>query len=291
MEIIKNRGVKNEGYKEHIACFLDILGYGELVKKYENNFDKVLELKRGLENVTIFHDLLREIPKEFSRSIYNKTYVHVLSDSILITMPLSNLKKIYEEYSEEENLLYYVLAYLIFVSEVYKIVASKIGCLSRGAIVKGLHFIDKLSNSDNKFIFSPALIKAFQLEEEAVYPRIIIDDSVYSLVKDAVVDKSKPIYEQLLKHVTFIDHTGVRCLDIFSGLSEKTGENISQEIWQVLDIRSKVTEQMNNNRTNADIIAKYHYFTEYFNSKLRDEQKNHYSIRLDGKIRDMTEDI
>lgn len=284
----KNIDVNDESYKEHIVCFLDILGYGELVKKYENNFDKVLELKRYFENVTNLQDSFREIPIDFLRLMFNKIYLHVLSDSILITMPLRNLKKVDELYSEDENLLYYVLAYLMFVSEVYKIIASSIGCLSRGAIVKGPHFMDKLNNSDNKFIFSPALIKAFQLEKRVVYPRILIDDSVYSLVKDAVVDKSKPIYKQLLNNLIFIDHTGVRCLDIFSRLSEEIDKNNPLTKLQALSIELHVTEQMNNNRTNPDIIAKYHYFIQYFNSKLKDEQKNQYSISLDGKPRERT---
>lgn len=262
--------------EEHIVCYLDILGYKGLVNKYGSDAEKATELMEAFENIDSFLKQQLEIKDEILHRVFEKVQLIILSDSILITIPISRysneLNGVPKEF--DELLAYYY--YLFFVRYVYIQVIIKTGHFCRGAIVKGAHFDKKFQDgSGNRFIFSPALINAYQLQDKAVYPRIIFDDSIYKLITDLydLIDKEyrKGVSDTIRHRMPFIDHTGIRCFDIFFDLPNR--EQYMSKGKDLLDwlsiMKTKIYDQLDENRVKPEIIEKYIYLINYFNNKVQ----------------------
>ncbi len=128
-----------------IVAFVDILGFSEMVKSDCENKNGNLK----------FFKVLREL-NDKAKSIAECS-IKQFSDSIVFTSPLSpdNYKKMIGVLSDYQ----------------YELICQSIVC--RGAISYGKHY------EENEFMFSQALIEAYQLEcTEAKYPRIIISNNL-----------------------------------------------------------------------------------------------------------------
>lgn len=139
-----------------IVAFVDILGFSEMVKSDCEN-------KNG--NLRYF-EVLRELNAK-TKNIMG-CGIKQFSDSIIFTLPLT--KENYEKMIK------------ILADYQYELICQSIVC--RGAISYGKHY------EENEFMFSQALIEAYQLEcTEAQYPRVVISNNLI----DFYNEKSYPI--------------------------------------------------------------------------------------------------
>jgi hypothetical protein len=80
--------------------------------------------------------------------------------------------------------------------------------LVRGGVSKGLSFMD-----DEGFVFGPAMVQAYKLEQIAKHPRIVIDRSLLQ----ELLKKDRPGWDYMLKRgedgVYFVDYLGVMIRD------------------------------------------------------------------------------
>lgn len=146
---------ENLVYGKSFFAFLDILGYKALIEKHGAEAPKFIF--KIVANAYQFH-----------RSSYESVKVKVLSDSILIWSTIDHPIGFWN---------------VLNVTDMLRGSFLKEGLLIRG----GLSFGDNFIHSD--IIISPALISSYQLEQQAVYPRIIIDDSALKEGQQGIIKK------------------------------------------------------------------------------------------------------
>lgn len=154
--------------KIHLVAYLDILGFKNHVKNYFNN-----EIEPPEQILDIIKKAFKEAPnlpyfkpfKEIGMEIQYKQF----SDCTCLAVP-----QIFDKYSEANALILSGFIHLLedfyFHMLTYKIVL-------RGGVSIGYHY------EDENIIFSEGLINAYQLELEAVYPRIVIDEELVKIFK------------------------------------------------------------------------------------------------------------
>ena len=133
-------------YTNGYVAFVDILGFSNLVTK-DNDVSKVKDLFEFVEKFQNFFNTSPEL----------HTKVAFFSDSIVFTTDSSNLE---------------MLLLAIRISESY--LYNHLGRYFRGAITKGKYY------HEGRIAFGPAIVRAHDLENEAIYSRILIDDCVIS---------------------------------------------------------------------------------------------------------------
>ncbi len=131
-----------------VVAFVDILGFSDMVRSDCENKNGSLKFSEILKNINLE-------TKEITGCSITQ-----FSNSVIFSLPL-----------EEEN---YVKMIQILSEYQYKLLCNSIIC--RGAMAYGKHY------TENDFMFSQALIEAYQLEcMEAKYPRIIISPNLKNL--------------------------------------------------------------------------------------------------------------
>lgn len=269
--------------QDYFVCYLDILGYKQFVFNNKNNVKKILEAKNALEAIIDQKNVFQRFEITSLKQIFQSIEINILSDSIIITMPLSNMK-MFNLNDVGRSTYYYCLMYLLYVSNVYRIIASRMGHLLRGAIVRGQHLHTNLKDSENVFIFSQALSEAYLIEKKAIYPRIIIDNSLVSFLKQFPMNVDDPFYKQV-NELLYIDYTGIRCLDIYSDVVSylENNTNNTELVFQMQNLCEMVEAQIESNRANPEIMKKLVYFAQTHNNKFSDLKYNQYRIGLNNK--------
>lgn len=139
--------------KQCAVAFIDVLGIKHKIE---------IDSEWTLSWMWIFYkNIMNEIEK------HSQIKVRIFSDNILLCEEI--------DVKNPENAIYDVLS----VIEKIEFEQFKVGALFlRGSFVVGdLHF-------GENFIYGPALLKAYELESsKAIYPRVILDDSVFKKIK------------------------------------------------------------------------------------------------------------
>jgi hypothetical protein len=187
-------------YEDRVLAFIDILGISNAIDDSMNgNVENVSGTKK-------INDLFDNIQKQLDvRNPTNEEYkksrvVNFFSDTIIISYLVT-----------EKSAIFYILADILFLCcETFRK-----DFLFRGAIV-----CDKLYHEKEK-IFGPALVKAYKMEKElAIYPRIILDDSIINILKRYDIrqrklnEELKTIYKLILK-----DFDGLYFLNYFDAIN------------------------------------------------------------------------
>ena len=157
-------------YKKGYVCFIDILGFSSFVKNSEN-IKKTYDLFEFIKKLCFLFNDTKEL----------NTEITFYSDSIVITT------------SEISWLLP-----VIYISESY--LQDNLGLLFRGGVCYGDYYHEK------GMTFGPGVIKAYELEKQAIYSRIIID-------KELMVD--------LDDKGCYVDFDGFVCLNPYGMILEE----------------------------------------------------------------------
>lgn len=152
-------------YERRIVCFIDILGFSNLVKNTVNNG---IRGQSNLMNVCGALNKLDDFRLTLSEKMKTKDVrTTQFSDSVVISFP----------WVEEDNS---IVAALLWIKHYQVFLIMEHGILLRGGFAIG----DIIHNE--KMIVGPAMIEAYTLEsKEAHYPRIIIDSQVIPLFEKA----------------------------------------------------------------------------------------------------------
>jgi hypothetical protein len=150
-------------YEERILCFLDILGFRAQINQTVDKDGIALpaEIAKISDAFLLMRNML-DIDKPGSS---DGRAVTQFSDSIVISLPKKEPGGVFWTLSELRS----VQLNLVFR-----------GMLCRGAVVEG-----KVVHTD-KLLFGPAMVAAYELESKAaLYPRIILSDSLIELAESA----------------------------------------------------------------------------------------------------------
>jgi hypothetical protein len=184
-------------YSERYVVFLDILGFGEIVRNSVRAPAQAAELVRILNRISG-----RTEPLEYDRLFGADFKAQSFSDCILLSASASD--------SGLEHLLYvvYNLAFDLLAN----------GILTQGGIAKGeLHHSDKI-------VFGPALIKAYDLERRiAEFPRIVVDKATHDDFKRLVQQGRQSQMAAGFEAQLMPNEDGPFSVDIFAPLRDLSG--------------------------------------------------------------------
>ena len=197
-------------YKEHLVCFIDLLGFKSAIKQTtENNeilkvlYDVIHDLKENSLKNKVYGNIPyfyldpqntvkpagevfgEDVVEQFSESFPVK--ITQFSDSFVISCPSNN--------SASCTLLLeciYTIKLMFFYD---------LGMMLRGGIALG-----QLIHEEGGALFGPAMNDAYELESKnAIFPRVIISDKAYELLKKSIEDHPvfKPIFTSSDNHRVF----------------------------------------------------------------------------------------
>jgi hypothetical protein len=224
---------QDDDYPYKLVAFLDILGFKQLILQ---DTDKALQSINFIDErlAHIINVLQQEHDKTFSTKLF--------SDCICLSC------------SYTSDNLFNILYELAFIQFYF----SHEGIFLRGAISKGNHF------ENNRMIFSHGLIKAYELEQSAVYPRIIIDAELISEIKGD--DKFYYVVHDVgFKKQDFLTQSpdGHFIVDYLHMIYEECMDPM-EELQRHKDAIIKTVQQ---NKDNIKVIEKYRWLSEYHNYK------------------------
>jgi len=234
-------------YQERVLAYIDILGFKNTVNNTVRCSDcKSMDNEPEINRIDIFLDeihnqLIKDKFMPLKKIEIKDRVVSQISDSVVI----SYLK---------ENAIYNILQDVYFLC----VMALEKGFLFRGAVVCG-----KVIHTEKK-LFGPAFLRAYNMEQEqAVFPRIIIDDNVLDIVKENYpkYDEPNSRYDDLLKLIP-CDFDGKRYINYIDKLN--TGVDVGEEqqhLSGVYEIINKLKEKIN---TDAGIGCKYLWLKEKY---------------------------
>lgn len=145
----------------YLVAYLDFLGSSNRIK--EDDEKLLRDIARLYEKTLGFLNL--------EDTTFSKLQVKIFSDNIIIAQKIDENVPICDYYNVQLS------GILVFSAVFQSLALESPGLLLRGGItIGGLHFNDK-------FVWGPALLRGYELENEfAIYPRIIIDTPVLEII-------------------------------------------------------------------------------------------------------------
>lgn len=232
-----------ENLKEQFVAFIDVMGFSNLVKSgkintLESYFDTVTKV---LDNISQSSDIIKSF---------------LISDSIILISPkgknglvklLHAIKKIQSELLSKKILL-------------------------RGAVAFGEVYYNKNKN----IIVGKGFIRAYLLEKEAIYPRVIIDPQIIKIYNSESPDKAT-FLKGINRKSKF--NSDQRIIYSSSNFTKIKDDGIfidyaAEFIFEYLSkIRNVYDTIVNNMYSEQSLYSKYIWLRDYFleSLKLKDE--------------------
>lgn len=233
----------NMKYENRYVLFLDILGFKKLVQETEIDDTKVKALHTALSIIRGFATSGAKLPRNATQ----------FSDSIVIS------------FTDENN-----SELILLLDEIIDLLMAMIrkGIICRGAISYGKFY------HDDKILFGPALVDAYETETKAaMYPRIILDKSVLKVFKEGKIlnsrnKLSKDYINQFLKE----DLDDRLYIDYFEYPISKT-LNLTDYNSYMSKLR-EIIQTESAKAKSADIKVKYGWMKHKFNAAIKNVAKN-----------------
>ncbi len=216
-----------------VLVFIDILGYKKLIEN-KNPGDIYNFINEALEP----KDKVASDPDHPACEYAKKIKVQVLSDSVIMFIDLKDV--------EEMGRIF-----LNYICEFCLNFIANTGLLLRGGIAVGSYFQKELTSPKNQFIFSKALVAAYQLEQEAYYPRILLADNLCAS-------------ERVFNEFSITDFDKVKILDVYHD-SDKYPTSYRNRIF------NGIVESLGKNKgIGRRILKKQFYFQQFHNRRVRE---------------------
>ena len=178
-------------FSEYYVAYFDVLGYKEAFKKSEEVSVKLVRsIEKSIDLTKKIVSIVNSLSNESTDDSFEIEY-KIFSDNILIC---------YRETKNSFSELHLVF-FLRLIATVQRIFFEGCKLVVRGGITKGPLYLT------DDFVSGKALIDAVELENTAIYPRIVVDNCVLDILKSKIHgdDISKYIVEAscrdlLVKH-------------------------------------------------------------------------------------------
>lgn len=226
-------------YETKIVTFLDVLGFkhiiSETVKPSENTPSFTVN------QLALVFNKIDAIISDNTAS----TRCARFSDSIVV------IQKSIPKY--ESN-------YFNLIRDIQLLLLRE-GILIRGAMVKG----DIYYNQSGTYfdVFGPAILRAVELEKQAVYPRVIVDGSVADGVTFHTVPHGRKFsVGEYLKNFGLIkDFDGFHFIDYLFNIRTAIDRNVKTELINTLE--SMIEKESKN--SDSSIAKKYEWLNTHWN--------------------------
>lgn len=166
-------------FKQRYVVFLDVLGFKDMLSK--SNFqEKASECFDKIEVA-----IMKATQSKTDHGIYPNEEItfSVMSDSIVLSIPFPENTA----WTEKMKTLRFLL------SSVEKIQFSLAldGIWLRGSVSEG-----ELSH-DSKNVIGKGLVKAYLLEQESVYPRVLVDAEIFKSINNPLLDAKDKVIKAI----------------------------------------------------------------------------------------------
>ena len=233
----------NTVYKDRYIVFIDILGFKDIVNKSNNDNKKAEEI---LENLKCIERIKKENDEIFELTSINRR-VTIFSDSIIISYPL----------------LHYGSG--CFLSLVLDIIYISIELLDKGVYIRGGMTYGKLYH-ENNICFGPAMVEVYSLEQEAIYPRIIIDKkTIEKALESPGLDRYPITFEEIKNLIKIEDN--IYYIDFLSNALDEIEEKEKVNNF-FSNIKKNITSHLNNKDYSEEVLKKYKWFVNYYNNSI-----------------------
>ena len=146
---------------KHIIAYLDILGFKSIIKK-STNHDYIKNLKDIFNMAKMTLD---NYNSNFSEDLKNNIEINIFGDSIIISL----------KYNNDDYVLLSLFISLLSLIQLYFIESNY---FLRGGITIGELIKESLIKNEPSVLLGKGYIEAVELEENAIYPRIICSKSI-----------------------------------------------------------------------------------------------------------------
>ncbi len=251
-------------YDNRITVFLDILGFKQIIKSTEDKDGNDIE-----KNIKFLHDTILKIRELLDIDIEGGHHakskqVTQFSDSIVISFK-----------EKEESEVFYT------ISDIQTLV---INLALRGIICRGGISYGKLIHND-KMIFGPALVEAYETESKAaLYPRIILDKTIidigkkYHAIHHGEIDEKNAIMQILNK-----DTDDMFYIDYFSKAQGELNDpdydmpTYINKLKEIIEIGIKAGKKA------PDVKVKYNWMKNKFNTMVKVYTTSEFLSSLDDQ--------
>lgn len=204
---LRTRQDESVAYEPCIVSFIDVLGFRALLR------DKsALDIYRILTNLRYFTSPRpeRESRRMKDVRLHSRAFSDSVSDAVVRV-------RVYDTQYRDGA----------FFHELLDLVHAQIECVNAGVLIRAGVAVGQVHvGLDGKGpVFGPAMVRAFEIEsEEAIYPRIVVDDAAYQAFldderlrsEDNDIDDEKRYVERLMR----TGEDGTRYLDYLRAESE-----------------------------------------------------------------------
>ncbi len=255
-----------------ILCYLDVLGYSDLVRKHyadtsvREGIERILQSSIGhlkdLKERGTFHDPALE---EYAQQVFNTLRIRFVSDSIIYTLDLTKFPPVNTDAVAAQPVTFCVRLFFQLISAFCTTLIAKTGLVVRGGITIGSHYERDWEEDGSKclFVFSKALVDAVDLEKNvAKTARIVIDESLLDYLREkADID---------IDAFVFKDTHGRLCFEVYNILRLYSADSARRVLKA---IRHGVTSNMAD-CSDQEALEKLKYFAEYHNSRMKASSLN-----------------
>lgn len=169
-------------YKDCYVAFLDILGFKEFCKDEQSDCAIIKALFDDTELiVSKYNETFAKLV--ISQDTIDNSQLMIMSDSIVISAP-----------NTDEGLLS-----ILYQGAFIQNMLLKCGLLVRGGIARGKFFQYK------KIMFGPAMIQAYEIENTASFPRVVLSDDII----DRLIEKGFFQKGNIQKYLSF-EHDSIQ---------------------------------------------------------------------------------
>jgi len=234
-----------QSYINSYVAYLDILGFKEIIRqRSEKDIKNIYDEIRFIASIYCETDLF-----DLSNEVRKNLNISFLSDSIIINIP--------------KNIPYAFSGLVAFCLNVqFKLIGLKKLVLIRGAISQGNFFRYYDSKTGAVIIFGDSVVDTHRLEDrEAVYPRIILDETLNKLALNELSGGNLSILKNFIKK----DEDNYFILD-YMKMRMDFGNDINTKCTQIKEyIQSELIKQ-----TDEKILHKLEWLKKYFNSTIKE---------------------
>ena len=233
-------------YEDRIVCFVDILGFREIIESTTDVCGHEIEGK----TVALQEALLatREVLDADVERISKSKVITQFSDSIVISFHV-----------EEESEVFFTLLELLW---------NQVRLIFHGMVLRGGVAFGKCHHTD-KLVFGPALVEAYEIESRvAKTPRIVVSESVVEEGSLRSANWHSPVTErESIEMCLAEDDDGMLFIDYFGGAQSELDDPECDFPLYLGHLRSISSTGLQN--PDQEVRKKYEWMRSKFNELAR----------------------
>ncbi|GAA4466907.1 hypothetical protein GCM10023093_21800 [Nemorincola caseinilytica] len=268
---IEDNNAQEYKTKESFVAFVDILGFSQMIVEDGGKGETLKVVKDAIASATKLLEERKAIHNHPYAFWYKEFQVKSFSDCFCFSIPL-------EFDNGEKDYKQNFVAFYVWI-QAFCNTLLKAGFLCRGGITQGWHY------SDDKIIFSKALVDAYLLEsKKANHPLILIhQDLIDNLVQKGFGEQH--YYQYMFVHDTtgrsFLHPFNYSIVDeLFFGFVEQVNGKLIEERSELIEVFLSIIERNIEKLIGRSEVDKWQWLKEFSHYTLSGQYYDRFSPGL-----------